>query len=810
MNRNRVKQPRAKAYLAAGVAVCLGGLAIAGYLYLDSKQPRRFGEITLPGLREDVEVVFDAYAVPHLYARHQEDVYRALGYLHAQDRLFQMELLRRTAAGQLSEVLGADLVDTDRFFRTLRIGRFADEYVNTTLSSSDPLMLAALQAYLDGVNHFVRFGPTPLEYDLLGIPRREFTRGDVVRIGGLMAYDLAHGQRTDPLLTYIRDQLGEEYLNELAWSAKLEDGRFRIASHRTDRDATGAISLMRGHAGLHGRFSGSNSWVIAPDKTASGSVILANDPHMGYSAPSVWYEAHLVTPDFELYGHHLAGIPFALLGHNRERGWGLTMLKNDDVDFFREQTNPANPDQVWFRDHWEDLTIEDEVIRVKDGDDVGIRVRRSRHGPLVNDAIQGVSSTEGSPVSMWWSYHDLTNRILEGFFDLAHAGSLSEMREGVRKMHAPGLNVLYGDREGNIAWWTAARVPVRPPHVSGRFLLDGSTGADEFEGFLPFTENPQRVNPPEGFLVSANNRPPPGAGAEVAGYYNIDDRARHITALLVDGSSFTSEDMRLMMLDSYAPVVGRVKQAVLPILEKSATIRARGGNAVEALRYLRDWEGTHGTDDIAPSVYHEFLSQVLVGTFEDELGPVLFQDFLRTKMMDWTTPVMLGRPTARWWDDIGTDDRRESREDILVGAWLAAITTLESSLGANPADWQWGHLHVLEHNHALGRQKPLDRIFNVGPFPVAGSREVINQQLFLYATGLKRVNAGPSTRRIVDFSRPERALGINPTGQSGYPFDRHYDDQAELFYTGQLRSQLMNREEILDERRRVLRLRPSS
>lgn len=202
MKRDVPNRTRATTYLAVGAAVFATGLVIACYVYLDSKQPLRSGETRLPGLREDVEVIFDEYAVPHLYARHEEDVYRALGYLHAQDRLFQMELLRRTAAGQLSEVLGADLVETDRFFRTLRIERFTDEYVDTTLLTSDARMLTALQAYLDGVNHFVNSGPVPQEFAVLGIPRREFTRRDVVSIGGLMAYDLAYGHRTDPLMTY--------------------------------------------------------------------------------------------------------------------------------------------------------------------------------------------------------------------------------------------------------------------------------------------------------------------------------------------------------------------------------------------------------------------------------------------------------------------------------------------------------------------------------------------------------------------------------------------------------------------------------
>ena len=800
---------RAGRLLAWALGGAVVGVAIAVYLYLGGKQPVRSGRVSMPGLQAEVEVVFDRYGVPHIYATQEEDAYRALGYLHAQDRWFQIELLRRTANGQLSEVLGAGLVDTDRFMRTLRIARFAREYAATTLATSNPAMLAALDAYLAGVNHFVDSGPTPVEFDILGIPRREFEAADIVAIGGLMAYDFAYANRTDPLLTYIQSELGDAYLDDLAWSGK-DEAPPRGASPLVSRleSVSGTLLRPKMNVSVHGRFGGSNGWVLSPAKTESGHVILTNDPHIGYRQPSVWHEAHLVAPGFELYGHHLAGVPFALLGHTRAHGWGLTMLKHDDMDFFVERVNPQNPNQVWFKDRWEDLTLDDETIDVGDGDDVRVQVRRSRHGPIINDAIEAVGSTHTAPVAMWWSYHDPTNRVLEGFYDLAHASSLDEARDGVRKMHAPGLNVLYGDRDGNIAWWTAARNPVRPSHVNSRFLLDGSSGADEFEGFQPFDENPQRVNPPEGFLVSANNRPVLGAGASLAGYFNIDDRFRRITALLERGGSFTSEDMRAMMLDTVSASAVRGTAAILSVLETSGAVGEVGDRSSDAMQLLRDWKGTHGPEEAAPSIYHELVAQILVATFEDELGSLLFDDFLRTEMMDWTIPHILERPEARWWDDVGTSDRKETRADVVVGGWSAAMATLEAELGSDPAGWQWGHLHTLEHVHAIGMRKPLNLIFNVGPFPAAGGPEVVNQQEFRYTPGMKQVVAGPSTRRVIDFADPAHTLGINPTGQSGHPFSDHYDDQADLFQAGRLRPQLMNRQEIVDDGRGMLMLVP--
>ena len=559
-----------------------------------------------------------------------------------------------------------------------------------------------------------------------------------------------------------------------------------------------------------GSFSGSNAWVLSPAKTKSGSVILVNDPHMAYSAPSVWYEAHLVTPDFELYGHHLAGIPFALLGHNRERAWGLTMFKNDAMDFYREKQNPEEPNQVWFKDHWEDLKVEKDVIHVKDAEDVVIRVRSSRHGPIINDVMRGIKSLKATPVSMWWAYHDFGNRALEGFYELSHATSLDEFQDGVSKIHSPGLNILYGDREGNIAWWAAARTPIRPVHVSSKFLLDGSTGKDEFLGFRDFTDNPHSVNPPDGILVSANNRPSINGQEDVAGYYNIDDRALRIRHLLESGTSFTTEEMKAMILDTVSPTALSVQEVVVPILESSEAIRSSAGNVSRAVQAFKEWRGNHDRDEMAPSLYHEFVYQMLLATFADELGNELFEIFLRTKELDWTIPFILEKPDSPWWDNVGTRNRREDREEIVRNAWLKALGALEENFGPNMEDWTWGSLHTLEHVHAIGRKKPFDRIFNLGPFSVAGGREVINKHSFVYSTGHKHVNSGPSTRRIIDFSDPEHSLGINPTGQSGYVFDRHYQDQADLYHNGELRTQLMQRHEITTDQQGILYLQPGT
>ena len=368
-------------------------LVIAGsYSYLRSKLAQRSGEISLPGLKSEVDVVFDEWAIPHIEAENELDAYRALGYLLAQERLFQLELMIRVAHGRLSEMLGEATLDVDRYFRTLGIQRYAKSYVEKNYRKNPPKITKALEAYLSGVNAFVATGSTPLEFTLLGIPKREYMIEDLVSISAYMSFTFSNAVQQDPLISHIQKKMGSSYLKDLALKWPEGDTQIKVSNNHADTDLELAtlFAKMENVLSRIPPFFGSNSWVISGSRSKSGKVILANDPHIGFSAPSTWYEAHLKTPDWELYGHYLAGIPFAILGHNRRMAWGITMLQNDDLDYFRERTNPANPDHVWFLDHWEELKIIAETISVKGGEDYPLRVRISRHGPIINDVLESV------------------------------------------------------------------------------------------------------------------------------------------------------------------------------------------------------------------------------------------------------------------------------------------------------------------------------------------------------------------------------------------------------------------------------------
>lgn len=468
------------------LAVLVVMIALGAGAYVYSKQPTRQGTVTLANLQGSVTVRYDDRGVPHIRAENETDLYRALGYVHAQDRLFQMEIMRRLARGELAEVLGPKVLETDKLFRSLRIRDRAATYVAQL--DHESAHWKALQAYLDGINQYQDSHARPMEFDVLGIPKRPFTAEDTISVAGYMAYSFAAAFRTEPLLTYVRDQLGSDYLKvfDLDWQPK---GALNLAAG--DWQTLGAIAALSEQAladnGLP-QFEGSNAWAISGNRTQSGKPLLAGDPHIRFSVPSVWYEAQLSAPGFELYGYHNALVPVAFLGHNLDFGWSLTMFQNDDLDLIAEKTNPDNPNQVWYHGQWVDMTSTEQQIAVKGQAPLTLTLRQSPHGPIINDVLG--ENAGNTPIAMWWAFLDTQNPILEGFYQLNRADTLVKARAAAAKVSAPGLNIVWANAKGDIGWWAAAQLPIRPAGVNAGFILDGSSPQADKLGFYPFSANP--------------------------------------------------------------------------------------------------------------------------------------------------------------------------------------------------------------------------------------------------------------------------------------------------------------------------------
>jgi penicillin amidase len=788
------------------LALLIVVLAAGAGWYLYSKQPSRQGMVELQHLQGSVTVRYDERGVPHIRADNETDLYRALGYVHAQDRLFQMEVLRRLARGELAEVLGPKLLDTDKLMRSLRIRERAETYF-ANLDKQSPSFIA-MQAYLDGINQYQDSHAKPVEFDVLGIPKRPFTAQDTISIAGYMAYSFAAAFRTEPLLTFVRDQLGPDYLSvfDLDWQSKgVLDGTAPSLASADWKDLNALARLSEQALADNGlpQFEGSNAWVVAGSRTQSGKPLLAGDPHIRFSAPSVWYEAQLSAPGFELYGHYQALMPFASLGMNNDFGWSITMFQNDDLDLIAEKVNPDNPNQVWYRGKWVDMVTSEQKIAVKGQEPVTLLLRQSPHGPIVNDALgSGVGKT---PIAMWWAFLESQNPILDGFYQLNRADTLAKARSAAAKIQAPGLNVVWANAKGDIGWWAAAQLPKRPAGVRPWFILDGSTAEADKDGFYPFSANPQEENPARGYIVSANFQPVSPTGMEIPGYYNLADRGQQLNRQLSDKAVKwdleNSQKLQLGTTTAYGP---RLLAPLLPVLREVLSDPAE----LKLVEQLAQWKGDYPLDSTSATLFNQLLFNLADATMHDELGNDFFETLLSTRVIDAALPRLAASADSPWWDNRSTLGK-ETRADTVKAAWQASLAHLKSTLGAEASQWQWGRAHTLTHGHPLGQQKPLDLVFNVGPFAAPGSHEVPNNLSAKIGPAPWPVTYGPSTRRLIDFADPAHSLTVNPVGQSGVVFDNHYDDQAEAYIEGMYFQAHLNDEEVTANTRSTLKLLPA-
>ena len=761
---------------------------VAAWLYSRTLYPTYEGELSLENLSENVTVHFDENGVPHINAETQKDAYTALGYVHAQDRLWQMELIRRIAPGSLSEIFGDKLVETDVFFAGLGLVEDANESIAKIDINSEAYKLTI--AYLDGVNQFVEEGATPIEYNLIGLEKTKFTVNDVYNVFGYMSFSFAIAQKTDPLLQEIKEKLGDNYLAELEIPIYSN-----TALLKSEKNPIVKASFAKAMTAMYEQlpispFIGSNSWVIAADKTKNGKVIFANDPHIGFSQPSVWYQSHIKTPDYEMYGYSLALTPFPLLGHNRDYAYGLTMFENDDVDFYIEKNNPENLNEYETPTGFSTYKTVQKTIKIKDAPDTTFTVKISRHGPIMNNLLKQIDDER--PIAMQWIYKKTDNQIIDVGYQISHAKSLHDFKEGAKLLHAPGLNMMYGDAKDNIAWIASGKLYKYRDSINTKLYLDGASGKDEILSYVDFEDNPQSINPASNYVYSSNNQPDTIAGVLYPGYYLPEDRGQRIEQLLEVKNDWTQEDVQQMIFDVTSPVVPQV------IANLVASIKTENftKNEQEALQNLKDWNGEYKKEDTAPTIYNRFLYEFLEGTFKDELGES-FPMFMQTPLMKKMIAVQAKKAVSVWFDDVTTEPK-ETKSDIVQRSFINAISFLENQLGDTVSLWSWSKVISVEHGHALAAGgETLRKIFNVGPFSMDGGNEVINNQLFtLNETGIYKVKAGPSTRRVIDFSNIENSVSILPTGQSGNIFSKHYKDQAQKYVNGEFVKTMLNKDEI--------------
>ncbi len=771
----------------------VGLVVICAGIFINHLKPSYDGEKVLGNLGENVTVYYDSYGIPHIYGKSESDAFRALGFVHAQDRLWQMELFRRIGRGGLSEVFGEDLLSTDQFFIALGIDENSKKTVADLDLESKEVQLSL--AYLDGINQFIATGPKPIEYYLTGLKREKFVLRDIYNTMGYMAFSFAMAHKTDPLLSTIKAKLGTDYLRDL--EIEVDTSTVTIKPYKTELKDSVVNSITANLGAILKPlsiplFEGSNSWVIAPEKTKNAKVILANDPHIGFAQPAVWYEAHVNAPNYERYGYHIAGIPFPLLAHNRANAYGITMFENDDVDFYYEEENPKNTKEYKTAEGWQAYEEVTKKIKVKDAAAVDFSYKKTLNGPVLNKIADQIKGDR--PISMSWAYTKGENKAMKAIFGMCQSRNLKEFETAISHIHAPGLNMMYGDSTGNIAWWAAAKLYKIPADVNTKFVFEPGEGLGENKIFLPFSENPHAINPPWNYVYSANNQPDAISGEKYPGYYLPENRAKRIVALLEAKDDWSREEVGEMIND----VTSSVNPCVIKDFVKLVEIKDLSEKQSKVLDAVNSWSGNYSTESIGATIYHKWIYFYLKNTFEDELGPELFNQFLATHLHKRIIAPMASKSNSVWLDNVLTDEIVETQAAIVQTSLLEAIADLEKQLGSQIEKWSWGRIHTLEHAHPFGKIKMLRPFFNVGPFAVNGSREVINNMAFSYdESGTYKVSSGPSTRRVIDFSDIENSMSILPTGQSGNPFSKHYNDQAEMFINGGFRKMLLNKRAII-------------
>ncbi len=789
-------------------------LLAAEKIFIRIKLPDLDGRIEVKGLSGEASILRDRWGVPHITAKEGRDAFFALGYTIAQDRLFQMDIQRHLARGELSELLGPSLIDIDREHRTYLFRYTAEKYLERA-DKINPEALSLFDAFIDGVNRFIGEKRFPVEYTLLGTEPARFTRLDCLSMLGFMAYSFAEGIDSDSLFTMLQkdnpgldiSELFPLYSKEEPVTVMESQAFYRggvsffeksgsdfignslsplsgMLSSGTGPRAGDALTVREMVRSMAPPFAGSNGWVIGPSRSATGGAILANDPHIALSNPSVWYEAHVKFDGYENYGYHLPVMPFPLLSHNSYRACGITMFENDDLDLYEETFDPADDTKVMYRGQWTKITTIEETIKVKGAPDVKLTIRVTPHGPVITDFINGY---KGKPVSMCWVFLREKNPLLDFIYAMSTSKNIREFEKSLPLLASPGLNFLYADREGNIAWWAVGKVVIRPPHVKGDRILDGASGRDEWVGMLPFAMNPHLINPKSGIIVSANNQStklPIGPMKELRGYWVPTDRAARITEILSSKERWSLEELQKVQTDlrpiAAEGLIGIITGALEPGGKEDESLDRV---EKEALHTLKTWDRWSDAESSGASIYHQLVFTIMREGIADELGPDRFNRMLRLHGHWNFFKAFMKDPASPFWDDRRTP-ARETREDIIRRSFKMAVGRLREIMGNGVASWHWGRIHTIEYMHPVGMQKPMNLVFNIGPLPAPGEAHHINRIKSNWNDGLFTVVSAPSTRRLVDMKDPAKSLSIMPSGNSGNVGSVHYDDQVVMYLKG--------------------------
>jgi penicillin amidase len=785
----------------------------AGYLYLRQSLPKREGSVKVMGLDAVVEIIYDVDAVPHVYAQNKLDAYRGLGYLHAQDRLWQLEIQRRVEQGRLSELIGPALIPQDYFLRALGAYRAAQSAWDSL--PSEPKQI--VNAYVAGINAFItthKGSQLPPEYKLFGLSPEPWSGPDVLAWIKMVAYNLdGISFSTETLANDLGKEVGAEKARQLM-PAYPDDGPDIVQVPNRNQtygklaEINEQVSEYIGFGSMNAADLGSNSWVIDGTKSATGKPFLANDPHLALSVPSTWYLVHLSANDLEVTGATIPGLPMVIIGRNRSIAWGITHLSSDVQDLYRERLDPTGR-MAEFQGRMEPVQLITETIKVKGGPDRERLVRITRHGPVISDVVDSTGSVPrgespqaaAEPLALRWTALEPEDRTVESFLRISEAHNWDEFRQALRDCVAPSLSFVYADVEGNIGYYAAGSIPIRS-NGDGSLPAEGWTGANEWGGWVPFEALPHIYNPPEHLIVTANNRPVATNYAYFLGrQWAPAYRAQRITQLLDSKEKLSPEDHAAIQCDT----VSLQARELLPLLLKLVT--ARDEPERQAIELLKGWDGDTRGDSAAAAIYETWLARLPRAIAGDELGTELISRY--ENRFDYLSRFLVSvvqDPNSEWWDDVTTPER-ETCGSVLESTLQQALSDLKANLGDKMESWRWDKIHraVFPHRpfHNVG---PLRSLFSRS-VPHGGDKSTINVGPFGSSRPFEQL-VGPGYRQLIDLSNLEAGRFIMAIGQSGHFLSPNYDDYLTDWQEGRYRLLRFDRAAVERDKKTTLRLEP--
>jgi penicillin amidase len=754
--------------------IVVGSAALGAYFYLRLSLPQVAGEIEVAGLNAPVEVLRDAHGIPHVFAQSESDAQFALGFVHAQDRLWQLEVNRRIGAGRMAEVLGAAALDADRFLRTLGIRRVAEANVRHLDADSKK----QLAAYAAGVNAFLALKPLlPPEFWILRVTPEPWSEVDSASWAKMMAWDLGGNWRNELLRLQLAPRLPtaamQEFLPPYPGDAAPELPDLR-QFYRVLEKPPAQVSAMDSMVGA------SNSWAVSGARSTSGKPLLANDPHLGLTAPNVWYFAHLHAPGLDAIGATLPGVPGIVVGRNARIAWAATNTGPDVQDLFLERLDDTGG--YLAPDGPRPFVVLRETIKVKGAEDVPLAIRISRHGPVISDVVQSAldAMPRGHALALAWTALADDDASLAALLKLGRASNWSQFVDATRQLHAPQQNLSYADVDGNIGFIAPGRIPVRKREnlLQGLAPAPGWDARYDWVGFIPFEELPRAFNPPSGKLVTANHKiVPPRYPHHITSEWDAPYRARRIDELL--------EELRRHDRASFARMqTDVVSLAARELLPRMVAIQGKSMEAADVLKRLAAWDGTMSAERPEPLIFNAWWREFARGLYADELGAA-FRGQWRQRALFLDNVLADRNGQGRWCDDVRTP-RVETCDEILGASLERALADLRQRYGDDAGRWRWGEAHEARLRHRpFSRSGWLRGIFDI-TVPSGGDGYTINrgEMDFSDEAGPYANRHASSLRAIYDLADPQASVFIHPGGQSGNPFSPHYRSLAPLWARG--------------------------